>query len=97
MEYMTKKAYDVRYEHFPILQPSSLGIVDGRKDEFPVLIKQKVPLTLENYLILGCMHKAKMFKDLQGFGDYPLLEDWDYWLRAEETAISSIFGARSYI
>jgi glycosyltransferase involved in cell wall biosynthesis len=64
-----------------VLQPSSLGVVDGVEDNFPYL-KPQTNLLQENYLIIGCAHPAKLFQSIGGFDDWPLLEDWAYWTKA---------------
>ncbi len=38
-----------------------------------------------NYIVVGAMIKAELFNQLEGFHNYESLEDWDLWLRAEET------------
>lgn len=81
---------------YPILQPSCLGVVDGVEDDAPVLLEKKKELLIENYLILGCVHKAEMFHKIGGFEDYSILEDWDYWLKAEEIG-SMVFSVKEAI
>lgn len=50
-------------------------------DPVPVLHHQKYPLKSQNYLSIGSPIQADMFRSVGGFGDWPVLEDWDLWLR----------------
>lgn len=63
-----------------IRQPSTLGIVNGVSDDFAVLIPKK-NLIEANYLIIGSMVRRDLFLDVGGFDDYPILEDWECWIR----------------
>lgn len=63
-----------------IRQPSTLGVVDGKPDDFPVLIPRK-PLLEANYLVIGSMVRRNLFLDSGGFDAYPILEDWALWLK----------------
>lgn len=63
-----------------IRQPSTLGIVDGQPDDFPVLIPRRNLLDA-NFLVIGCMVQRSRFLDSGGFDDYPILEDWALWLK----------------
>ncbi len=67
-------------ERWPVFQPSTQGVVNGVKDSFP-FINSPVDLLDHNYLGIGCMHKAEMFQKVGGFDDWPLLEDWAYWIK----------------
>lgn len=46
-----------------------------------------------NYIVIGAMIRSSLFKLLGGFDDYESLEDWDLWLRAEESG--AIFEQRT--
>lgn len=63
-----------------IRQPSTLGIVDGRPDDYPVLIPRR-NLLEANFLVIGSMVRRALFLDVGGFDDYPVLEDWGLWLK----------------
>jgi glycosyltransferase involved in cell wall biosynthesis len=73
IEFMLQGEGDIR-------QPSTLGIVDGRLDPFPVLIPKK-DLLQGNYVVIGAMIRREDFISVGGFHDYPIYEDWDLWLR----------------
>jgi hypothetical protein len=66
-----------------IRQPSTLGIVNGVEDDYSVLIPPKQPNFLAgNHIVIGAMIRTSLFKELGGFRDLPVLEDYDLWLRA---------------
>lgn len=44
-----------------------------------------IPLMHRNYIVVSAMIRTSLFKQLGGFHDYESLEDWDLWLRAEES------------
>lgn len=73
IEHMIAGSGDIR-------QPSTLGVVNGVEDDFPVLIEQK-SLIIGNYLIIGSMVRRKLFLSVGGFRDFPILEDWDLFIR----------------
>ena len=50
-------------------------------DQAPYLPKN---LMVGNYIVIGALLKTDLFKKLGGFHDYDALEDWDFYLRAEE-------------
>lgn len=39
-------------------------------------------LLRHNHFCIGAMHKAEMYQAIGGFDDWPVLEDWAYWLKA---------------
>ncbi len=64
-----------------IVQPATLGIrSDGVEDGEAILLKEK-PLLEGNYIVIGAMLNAELFQRVGGFGDQPIYEDWDLWLR----------------
>ncbi len=63
-----------------LLQPATLGVVDGREDPFPVVIPKK-PLLDGNYMVIGTVVRRDRFLAAGGFHDYPMYEDWDLWIR----------------
>jgi hypothetical protein len=72
-------------------QPSTIGSYPGGlMDDEPVLISKK-DIKKSNYLVIGTMCKAEMFHDVGGFKDYPILEDWDLWIRMHKAG--AIVGA----
>lgn len=46
---------------------------------------QPKDLMTGNYIVVSAMIRTSLFKQLGGFHDYESLEDWDLWLRAEES------------
>ena len=75
VEYMLSGEGDIR-------QPSTLGVVDGKEDDFPVLIPPHPGgFMIGNHLIIGCMVRKSLFDAVGGFRDLPALEDWDLWIR----------------
>lgn len=62
-------------------QPSTLGVVNGKEDEYPVLLPKKDLLTEGNYLVIGTMIRRELFEEVGGFRDLPAYEDWDLFIR----------------
>lgn len=63
-----------------LLQPSTLGIVDGVEDDYPVLIPPR-PLQIANYIVIGAFVRTSVFQSVGGFDDFVAFEDWDLWRR----------------
>jgi glycosyltransferase involved in cell wall biosynthesis len=63
-----------------LLQPSTLGLVDGREDPHPVLIASK-PLLDGNFMVIGTLVRRDQFLEVGGFKDWPMYEDWCLWIR----------------
>lgn len=63
-----------------VRQPSTLGVVNGVEDAFPVLIPRR-NLLQANYIVVGAMMNAEAFWGVGGFDDYPILEDWALMLK----------------
>jgi len=61
-------------------QPATLGVVDGKEDDYPVVIPPRV-LIDSNYLVIGTMCRKADFLAVGGFDDFDMFEDWDLWLR----------------
>jgi glycosyltransferase involved in cell wall biosynthesis len=61
--------------------PSTLGVVDGREDDYPVLLQPKSSMLIGNHMVIGSMVRRKIFEDVCGFRELPCLEDWDLWIR----------------
>jgi GT2 family glycosyltransferase len=75
IEEMLKGQGDIR-------QPSTLGVVNGKEDDYPVLIPPHPGgFLVGNHLVIGCMVRRKLFLDVGGFRNLPILEDWDLWIR----------------
>lgn len=75
IEEMLKGEGDIR-------QPSTLGVVDGVEDDYPVLIPPHAGGMLAgNHLVIGCMVRRELFLMAGGFRELPILEDWDLWIR----------------
>lgn len=65
-----------------IKKPSTLGVYsDGSEDDHPVMIKAKRTLQFANHIVIGAGCDFRMFRDVGGFRDLPILEDWDLWRR----------------
>ena len=64
-----------------IRKPSTLGVYpDGSEDDAPTMIPEK-DLDRANHIVIGAMCRAELFWKVEGFRDYPVLEDWDLWRR----------------
>ena len=73
VEAMLRGTADVR-------RPSTVGIVDGVQVSAPVMMTG--PNLLEaNYIVIGAMVDREKMLAVGGFSDYPVLEDWDLWIR----------------
>lgn len=63
-----------------LLQPATLGVVDGIEDEAPVVIPTR-KLKVGNYLVIGTLVRRSHFLRAGGFYDWTAWEDWCLWLR----------------
>lgn len=61
--------------------PSTLGVVNGVEDNYPVLLQPRPNLIISNHCIIGSMVRRELFEAVGGFRDFPVLEDWDFWVR----------------
>ncbi len=74
IEEMLKAGGDIR-------RPATRGVYeDGTIEDPPSIIPERI-LRDANYLVIGSMCRAELFFDVDGFADYPILEDWDLWQR----------------
>lgn len=64
-----------------LVQPSTLGIVDGREDPHPVVIPSKKSILDGNWMVIGTMVSKSVFTSVGGFSDLQMYEDWDLWIR----------------
>jgi glycosyltransferase involved in cell wall biosynthesis len=48
------------------------------------------PLLTGNYMVIGTLIHRDIFLRIGGFGDYPILEDWELWLRCFSVGHKSI-------
>lgn len=64
-----------------LMQPATLGVVDGREDPFPVVIEPAASLLDRNHMVIGTMLERDLFIDAGGFREWSMYEDWDLWLR----------------
>jgi len=62
-----------------LIQPATLGVVDGVEDDFPVLIPPKPSISVGNWMVIGTALKKSTFKRVGGFKDLPCWEDWVLW------------------
>lgn len=63
-----------------LLQPATLGVVNGREDPVSCVIPKK-PLLDGNYMVIGTVVRRSSFLYAGGFRDFPCYEDWDLWIR----------------
>lgn len=89
IEAMTHRANGLPDGDRWLLQPATLGVVDGREDPFPVVIERK-PILDGNYLVISTLVKRSLFLEAGGFEDWPLYEDWDLWLRCWSLGAQSV-------
>lgn len=63
-----------------LLQPATLGVVNGVEDSEPVIIPER-PLREANYMVIGTLVRRDQFLRVNGFRELPVAEDWDLWCR----------------
>lgn len=64
-----------------IRKPRTLGVYpDGSTDDSPAMIPTR-DLSTANHIVIGAMCRAELFWDVEGFRDWPVLEDWCLWRR----------------
>lgn len=73
VEAMLRGTADVR-------RPSTVGVVDGVEVSAPVMMTGR-NLLEGNYIVIGAMVDREKMLAVGGFSDYPVLEDWDLWIR----------------
>ncbi len=63
--------------------PSTLGIVDGVRDDAPVLLQPRYEnMLIGNHMVIGTMVRRELFDTAGGFRPgLTSLEDWDLWIR----------------
>jgi len=64
-----------------LVQPATLGVVDGREDPNPVVIPPKKSIMEGNWMVIGTMVARSVFSSVGGFGYFEMYEDWDLWIR----------------
>jgi glycosyltransferase involved in cell wall biosynthesis len=64
-----------------IYRPNTIGFYpDGSEDPSPNMIPRRDIYT-GNFIVIGAMCRRDVFLESGGFEDYPILEDWDLWLK----------------
>lgn len=64
-----------------VRRPRTLGIYpDGTEDDFPVMIPEKRLLDA-NFIVIGAMVRREMASRVGGFDEYPMSEDWAFWIK----------------
>lgn len=64
-----------------VIQPATLGVVDGVEDPEPVLIPAKPSLWDGNHCVIGSAVPLELFLRVDGFDNWPAWEDWGLWLK----------------
>ena len=64
-----------------LIQPATLGVVDGREDPFPTLIPKRNSILDGNWMVIGTAVSRTVFFSVGGFKDFDMYEDWDLWIR----------------
>ena len=80
LESMTEKIDSLDSDLW-LVQPATLGIVDGREDPYPVVIPSKRSITDGNWMVIGTMVAKSVFTSVGGFAYFEMYEDWDLWIR----------------
>lgn len=80
MSLATKEHWHFHMAEEILFQPATLGIVDGVEDDAPVVIPPTKLLEC-NYLVIGTLVRRDHFLRLGGFHAWPILEDWDFFIR----------------
>ena len=63
-----------------IRKPSTLGVVNGKEDDYPVMIPKR-NLRAANHIVIGAMVRCDLFRAVGGFRELSALEDWDLFQR----------------
>lgn len=58
-------------------------LANGVENEL-VEVPDELDLHKRNSVLISSMMKRQVYEKLGGFRDYPIYEDWDFWLRAEK-------------
>lgn len=58
-------------------------LANGVENEL-VDVPETLDLRKKNSVLISSMMKREVYEKLGGFRDYPIYEDWDFWLRAEK-------------
>lgn len=81
--------------------PDLADLAIGRKwlEPAPVFHAQKLPLLRQNYLTIGSPVRREIFLNVAGFDEWPVLEDWAFWLKCAKAGanFSSLPEAVYYI
>lgn len=64
-----------------LVQPATLGVVDGVEDDEAVVIPAAANILERNWMVIGTLVRRSQFLRVGGFRDLPALEDWDLWIR----------------
>jgi len=62
-----------------LIQPATLGVVDGVDDDFAVLIPARTDISSGNWMVIGTAVRRDTFVRVGGFMDLPCWEDWVLW------------------
>lgn len=65
-----------------IRRPSVRGFdQQGFIDPQPVMSPRPESLIVKNFIVIGAAVNRRMFLDVRGFSEIPVLEDWELWLK----------------
>jgi len=78
---LTSQYAEISSSPFPVVYTATIGIVYGVRDLSPYMQSPK-DILKENFITIGALHPAALFKEIGGFDDWPVLEDWAYWAKA---------------
>lgn len=54
---------------------------DGFIDEEPIMFIRPASVLTRNFIVIGAAVNRARFLQVDGFGELPVLEDWDLWLK----------------
>jgi glycosyltransferase involved in cell wall biosynthesis len=81
VEAMEKKIKQLERDDV-LLQPSHRNDKDRPDGKAgAVILKPAIDYKRGNHLIIGTVVSKRLFMEVGGFHNYPLLEDWDLWIR----------------
>jgi glycosyltransferase involved in cell wall biosynthesis len=78
-----------------LIQPATLGVVDGREDPYPVVIPSKLNILDGNWMVIGTAVNREVFMSVGGFQDFDMYEDWDLWIRCVQHGCIPIIQEKS--
>ena len=79
-----ERAYERERLGGDLLLTPAVQYVRGKRETEPHFLDRGIPLSQDNWLVVGTLIRREMFERVGGFPDYPHgFEDWGIWYKAE--------------